>query len=121
MARNRRLACLIMDGGPFEFRRQLEYRARFNGSTIVVADHWFPSSKIRSCRDSVKVELALSQRTFKCDDCENEIGRDDNAARNLQRLAAGLRCQPVERKALARTASPRESGLATQEPDSIAA
>jgi len=88
MVKNRRLARSIMDGGFFEFRRQLDYKARFYGATVVVANRWFPSSKTCSCCGSVKAELALSQRTFHCDDCGYETGRDHNAARNLEKLAA---------------------------------
>lgn len=88
MSRNPRLARLIMDGGFFEFRRQLEYKARFYGATVVVADRWFPSSKTCSCCGSVKTELALSQRTYHCDTCGHEVDRDLNAARNLEHLAA---------------------------------
>ncbi|WP_264798076.1 RNA-guided endonuclease InsQ/TnpB family protein, partial [Acidocella aminolytica] len=54
MARNRHLARSIMDGGFFEFRRQLDYKARLYGATVVVADRWFPSSKTCSCCGSVK-------------------------------------------------------------------
>ncbi len=90
MASNRRLARSIMDGGFFEFRRQLEYKARFYGATVVVADRWVPSSKTCSCCGSVKAELALSQRLFHCDECGDEAGRDYNAARNLEKLAASL-------------------------------
>ncbi|QXX76712.1 hypothetical protein MHY1_p00234 (plasmid) [Methylovirgula sp. HY1] len=88
MASNRRVARSIMDGGFFEFRRQLDYKARFYGATVVVADRWFPSSKTCSCCGSVKAELALSQRTFTCDVCGFEADRDLNAAKNLKRLAA---------------------------------
>ena len=88
MARNRHLARSIMDGGFGEFRRQLEYKARFYGTTIVVADRWFPSSKTCSCCGSVKHELDLSQRTFQCDGCGFECDRDLNAADVLERLAA---------------------------------
>jgi putative transposase len=88
MSRNRCLARAILDGGFFEFRRQLEYKARFYGATVVVADRWFPSSKTCSCCGSVKAELALSQRVFQCDDCGFVAGRDHNAARNLEHIAA---------------------------------
>ncbi|MCI0676999.1 MAG: transposase [Phycisphaerales bacterium] len=88
MARNRHLARSIKDAGFFEFRRQLTYKARFYGATVVVANRWFPSSKTCSCCGSVKAELALSKRIFQCDECGYEIDRDLNAARNLERLAA---------------------------------
>jgi len=40
MAKNRCLARSIMDGGFFEFRRQLDYKARLYGAAVVVADRW---------------------------------------------------------------------------------
>ena len=88
MTRNRRLARAMMDGGFREFRRQLEYKARFYGATIIVAVKWFPSSKTCSCCCSVKAELALSQRLFRCSECGFKCDRDKNAALNLERLAA---------------------------------
>lgn len=88
MSRNRHLARAILDGGFFEFRRQLEYKGRRTGATVVVADRWFPSSKTCSCCGSVKTELALSQRLYCCDACGFVAGRDHNAARNLEHLAA---------------------------------
>ena len=90
MARNRRLARSIMDGGFFEFRRQLDYKARLYGATVVVADRWFPSSKTCSCCGSVKAGLALSQRTYQCDACGHAVDRDLNAARNLEHMAASF-------------------------------
>ena len=106
MAKNRRLARSIMDGGFFEFRRQLEYKARFYGAAITVADRWFPSSKTCSCCGSVKTELALSQRTYHCDACGHEADRDLNAARNL------------EPTVLARSSRAR-NGAASHDADSI--
>jgi putative transposase len=88
MVRNRCLARAVLDGGFHEFRRQLTYKARQYGARVVVADRWYPSSKTCSCCGVVKDTLALSQRTFKCDDCGFEAGRDHNAALNLARLAA---------------------------------
>ena len=88
MARNRCLARSIMDGSFFEFRRQLDYKARFYGASVVIADRWFPSSKTCSCCGSVKAELDLSQRVFRCEHCGFVADRDWNAAKNLERLAA---------------------------------
>lgn len=122
MVRNRRLARSIMDASFFEFRRQLEYKARLYGAAVVVADRFFPSSKTCSCCGSVKAELALSQRTYTCDDCRYEAGRDINAARNLERLAAssavtacGEERSDAERKPRVKRTSKK------QEPDSKAA
>src|SRR5215470_16802747 len=77
-----------MDGRFFEFRRQLEYKARLYGAAVVVVDRWYPSSKTCSCCGSVKAELDLSQRVFGCEHCGFVADRDWNAAKNLERLAA---------------------------------
>lgn len=77
-----------MDGGFYEVRRQLEYKAKLYGAIVVVADRWFPSSRTCSCCGSVKAGLALSQRWFSCDTCGFEAGRDVNAALNLRNQAA---------------------------------
>jgi putative transposase len=88
MTANRHLARAVMDGGFFEFRRQLDYKARLYGSRIVVASRWFPSSKTCSCCGVIKETLALAERTFRCTDCGFEAERDHNAALNLAVLAA---------------------------------
>jgi len=88
MARNRHLARSIMDMSFFEFRRQLEYKAAMRGGQVVVADRWFPSSKICSAC-GVKIEtLPLSVRQWDCPDCGASHNRDLNAARNLATYAA---------------------------------
>ena len=97
MAAERCLARSIMDGGFFELRRQLTYKAKLYGSQIVVAGRFEPSSKTCSCCGVIKETLALAERTFRCDDCEFEAGRDHNAALNLARIAASSAVQPVER------------------------
>jgi hypothetical protein len=61
----RRAGIAAMDGGFFEFRRQLDDKARLYGASVVVADRWFPSSKTCSCCGSVKAEPDLSQRVFR--------------------------------------------------------
>lgn len=119
MARNRHLARSIMDGGFYEFRRQLDYKARFYGATVVVADRWFPSSKTCSCCGSVKAELALSQRTYHCDVCKHKIERDLNAARNLERLAASSAVSACGEERSGTVRKPRvKRASAKQEPNS---
>ena len=88
MASNRSLARSIMDGAFGMFRRQLEYKAALYGSTVVLADRWYPSSRTCSCCGSVKAGLALSERVFRCDSCGFTLDRDWNAARNLEKIAA---------------------------------
>ena len=83
MLGNRKLARALSDAGFGEFRRQLEYKCRWYGSELVVADRWFPSSKTCSSCGAVKAELQLGQRTFRCESCGLVLDRDLNAAINL--------------------------------------
>jgi putative transposase len=85
MLANRRLSRTIADLGFSEFRRQLEYKAEMAGSTVVVADRWFPSSKLCSLCGVKNDGLGLSERTWTCASCGTSHDRDVNAARNLAR------------------------------------
>jgi putative transposase len=87
MLKNRRLSRAIADVGLYEFRQQLEYKARQAGVSIKVADRWYPSSKTCSACGYVKDELPLDERVFVCEVCGNIADRDYNAARNLAALA----------------------------------
>lgn len=88
MLKNHRLARSIADMSFFEFWRQLEYKAERRGGLVVVADRWFPSSKICSVCGSMQEKLPLAIRQWICPDCGTLHDRDVNAARNL--LAYGL-------------------------------
>lgn len=81
MVKNRKLARYISDVGFGEFRRQLEYKAFFRGCELVVADRFFPSSKMCSgC--GVVHDMPLGNREMNCD-CGTVLDRDHNAAINL--------------------------------------
>jgi putative transposase len=123
MASNRCLSRAIMDGGFFEFRRQLNYKTRLYGSRLVTADRWFASSKTCSCCGVLKETLDLSQRTFHCDNCGFEASRDLNAALNLARLAASsavtvcgeLRSGPVRKSRVKRGSVKQEENATAPE------
>ena len=66
-----------------EFRRQIEYKSEWNNISVIVADRFFPSSKLCSCCGNVKKNLKLSDRTYICE-CGNVIDRDYQAALNLK-------------------------------------
>jgi putative transposase len=87
LMRNHHLARQIADVGWGEFYRQLSYKTRWYGSRLVVADRFYPSSKICSGCGHVVSSLPLSRRTFICEQCGLAIDRDLNAAKNLARLA----------------------------------
>ena len=71
-----------------ELRRQLTYKSKWYGATLVVADRWYPSSKTCSRCKAVKAKLALSERSYNCESCGLVIDRDHNAALNLAALVA---------------------------------
>lgn len=83
MKKNHNLAKAISNGGFYEFRRQLQYKCQEYGVEFIVADRWFPSSKMCSGCASYKSDLKLSDRTYSCD-CGSSIDRDLNAAYNLR-------------------------------------
>ncbi|MEG3845176.1 RNA-guided endonuclease TnpB family protein, partial [Microcoleus sp. herbarium14] len=84
MSKNHKLASALLDGGFFEFRRQLTYKADWYGSELVVADRFFASSKTCSGCGCKKSVLKLSERTYHCESCGLQIDRDLNAAINLK-------------------------------------
>ena len=88
MVRKHKLAKAISDMGFGEFRRQLEYKSKLYGSSLVVADRWFPSSKICSNCGVKKETLSLSERVFQCKHCSFQIDRDLNAAINLSQVVS---------------------------------
>lgn len=87
MLKNRPVAKSISDAGWSEFLRQLEYKARWYGRTLINVGRWVPSTKTCSeCGHKVP-RLALSVRAWSCPSCAIFLDRDVNAARNI--LAAG--------------------------------
>jgi putative transposase len=84
MAQNHHLARAISDMGFGRFRAMLGYKAEAAGVTLVVADRWYPSSKLCSQCGCLKDTLSLADRTFYCDGCGFTCDRDLNAALNLQ-------------------------------------
>ena len=87
MSKNHKLASAILDGGFSEFRRQLEYKAKWYGSIITVVDRFYPSSKLCSSCGNKKEKLKLSERTYNCKSCGETLDRDLNASLNLKKMA----------------------------------
>jgi putative transposase len=130
MQRNRSLALSIGDTGMGDLRRQLAYKSEWYGSTLVVADRFFPSSKLCSGCGVIKDTLSLSERVFHCEACGISLDRDANAAINIRAyglnqlgivpLPEGLReVTPVERKAL--VSAPAETKPASPKQEASAA
>lgn len=87
MLKNRSLAKSVSDVGFGELRRQIEYKAALTGAAVVVADRWFPSSKMCSACGAKTKSLPLRIREWDCAGCGTHHDRDLNAAVNLRNLA----------------------------------
>ena len=83
MLKNKHLAKSVQQQNFYRFREILTYKAEQAGIKLVIADRFYPSSKICSHCGSIKHNLKLSDRTFKCNSCGLEIDRDLNASLNL--------------------------------------
>jgi len=78
----------IHDAAFAEIRRQLDYKTRWYGGTMMAVYRFAPTSKVCSGCGWRNPNLTLSDRTFHCGGCGTSIDRDLNAARNIARLAA---------------------------------
>lgn len=83
MMKNRHLSKAIQQQKFYEFRRQIKYKSAWNNILVIIADRFFPSSKLCSCCGTIKKDLKLSDRIYKCE-CGNMIDRDYQAALNLK-------------------------------------
>ena len=83
MMKNRHLSKAVQQQGFYEFRRQIEYKSEWNNIPVIIADRFFPSSKLCSCCGNIKKDLRLSDRIYKCE-CGNIIDRDYQASLNLK-------------------------------------
>ena len=84
MMKNKHLSKAVQQQGFYEFRRQIEYKSKWNHIQVIIADRFFPSSKLCSCCGSMKKNLKLSDRIYKCE-CGNVMDRDYQAALNLKK------------------------------------
>ena len=94
MMKNRHLSKAVQQQGFREFRRQIEYKSEWNNIPVVIADRYFPSSKLCSCCGKIKKDLKLSDRLYRCE-CGNVIDRDYQAALNLKRYGENVLKQSV--------------------------
>lgn len=94
MMKNKHLSKAVQQQKFYEFRRQIEYKSEWNNIPIVIADRFFPSSKLCSCCGSIKKDLKLSDRIYKCE-CGNVIDRDYQAALNLKQYGENVLKQSV--------------------------
>ena len=92
MMKNKHLSKVVQQQGFYEFRRQIEYKSAWNTIPVIIADRFFPSSKLCSCCGNIKKDLKLSDRIYKCE-CGNVIDRDYQAALNLKKYGENILSQ----------------------------
>ena len=76
----------LSDAGMSNLLRQIRYKAQWCGTRIVEADQWYPSSKTCSACGVVNKDLGREPR-WSCPNCGVIHDRNENAARNLRKLA----------------------------------
>lgn len=84
MMKNKHLSDVIRKQGFYEFKRQLEYKCKFRGIEFILADRFYPSSKVCSQCGKIKKDLKLKDRIYRCE-CGITIDRDLNASINLSK------------------------------------
>lgn len=83
MMKNRHLSKAVASQKFYEFRAKLQVKCNENGIELRIVDRFYPSSKRCHCCGSIKKDLKLSDRIYKCD-CGYIENRDFNAALNLR-------------------------------------
>ena len=82
MMKNRHLSKAIAEQNFYKFITYMKYKAEFNGIEFIQVPRFYPSSKTCSKCGTVKKDLKLSDRVFKCE-CGHVLDRDLNASINL--------------------------------------
>ena len=83
MMKNRCLSKAVASQKFYEFRTRLKAKCDENGIELMVADRFYPSSKTCHHCGSVRKNLKLSDRIYRCE-CGYVADRDFNAALNLK-------------------------------------
>ena len=83
MMKNRHLSKAVASQKFYEFRTKLNVKCEEYGIELRIVDRWYPSSGLCHCCGSVKKDLKLSDRIYKCG-CGYSEDRDFNASLNLR-------------------------------------
>lgn len=83
MMKNKHLAKSVQQQKFYEFKRLISYKCQMRGIELVEVPMFYPSSKTCSKCGSIKKDLKLSDRIYRCKDCGLVIDRDFNASMNL--------------------------------------
>ena len=84
MMKNKHLSKAIQQQKLYEFRKQLEYKCKWNNIELRIVDRFYPSSKLCHECGHIKNDLKLSDRIYICEECGCVLDRDFNASLNLR-------------------------------------
>ena len=83
MMKNKHLSKAVASQKFYEFRNKLTNKCNVLGIELRIVDRFYPSSKLCHCCGSIKKDLKLKERIYKCD-CGYIEDRDYNASLNLR-------------------------------------
>ena len=83
MMKNKHLSKAVAQQKFYEFRSMLTNKCHALGIELRIVDRFYPSSKLCHCCGSIKKDLKLKDRIYKCD-CGYIEDRDYNASLNLR-------------------------------------
>ena len=83
MMKNKHLSKAIAQQKFYEFKLKLKCKCKESGIELRVVDRWYPSSRLCHKCGTIKKDLKLSDRIYKCD-CGYIEDRDINASLNLR-------------------------------------
>lgn len=83
MMKNKHLSKAVASQKFSEFRTRLKAKCRENGIELRIVNRWYPSSKLCNCCGTIKKDLKLSDRIYRCA-CGYVEDRDFNASLNLR-------------------------------------
>ncbi|MGC8715349.1 MAG: RNA-guided endonuclease InsQ/TnpB family protein [Thermoplasmata archaeon] len=86
MMQNHRIAKSISDVSFYSFKHKLEWKTMKYGKNLILIGMFDPSSKLCSKCGSIKHDLKLSDRIYRCDVCGLVIDRDLNASKNIKKI-----------------------------------
>ncbi|PHI09042.1 RNA-guided endonuclease InsQ/TnpB family protein [Fusobacterium polymorphum] len=85
MIKNKHLSKAIQEQNFYSIRTKLINKCKERNIELRLVDIFYPSSKTCSCCGSIKRNLKLNDRIYKCCNCGLEIDRDYNASINLEK------------------------------------
>ena len=84
MIKNKHLSKAIQEQNFYAIRTKLINKCKERNIELRLVDTFYPSSKTCSCCGSIKKDLKLNERIYKCWNCGLEMDRDYNASINLE-------------------------------------